>query len=72
MKVGLKLFSKDWSVVLEKDVIPKEAGEANVLVHKGIHYGYQGLYNPGVVVQGEPAQNPYARFVECAPPLSIE
>ncbi len=66
MRVGLKLFDKNNKVVVEHDEVPKEVGQAAMVIHQGTHYSYRGLFGS----EGR-AENPYARFDECAPPYEL-
>jgi hypothetical protein len=66
VKVGIKLFNKAGTVVAEKDLAPREVGNAGVVMFGDTYYGYAGLFG-----KANP-ERPYVKFVECDPPVSLD
>lgn len=75
--MNIKLFDKAGVKVYEAFIgqpAAKEVGAASLLIHKGTHYAYRGLYGPAPTqrLSAVAVEQAYARFDECAAPLVLE
>jgi hypothetical protein len=73
-KLGFRLLSAPTlvrNVVLERDHLPQEAGEASMLQYQGKFYHYSRIASVmGRVESDKP--NAYAEFLECEPPYEVQ
>jgi hypothetical protein len=67
MKARLKLFNTQGEVVFECNETPAEVEQSSMVTRGGHYFAYRGLY--GSEGRGEA---PYAKFVQCDAPFSLD